>query len=142
MGIRLKDLSKLGYRDNVARSLAVAIVGKHCKHQSKEQIIKTLSDVLENPDTYKENETWGKLGEHLSPTLIEKKFTAYDLLDETLPYKTYGGKFIETLAKQQMNLAMRLPVSVAGALMPDAHATGPLTLAPVFFAVSIIFPAA
>ena len=57
MGIRLKDLSKLGYRDNVARSLAVAIVGKHCKHQSKEQIIKTLSDVLENPDTYKENET-------------------------------------------------------------------------------------
>lgn len=48
MGIRLKDLSKLGYRDNVARSLAVAIVGKHCKHQSKEQIIKTLSDVLEN----------------------------------------------------------------------------------------------
>ena len=47
MGIRLKDLSKLGYRDNVARSLAVAIVGKHCKHQSKEQIIKTLSDVLE-----------------------------------------------------------------------------------------------
>ena len=121
MGIRLKDLSKLGYRDNVARSLAVAIVGKHCKHQSKEQIIKTLSDVLENPDTYKENETWGKLAEHLSPTLIEKKFTAYDLLDETLPYKTYGGKFIETLAKQQMNLAMRLPVSVAGALMPDAH---------------------
>ena len=51
MGIRLKDLSKLGYRDNVARSLAVAIVGKHCKYQSKEQIIKTLSDVLENPDT-------------------------------------------------------------------------------------------
>ena len=86
MGIRLKDLSKLGYRDNVARSLAVAIVGKHCKHQSKEQIIKTLSDVLENPDTYKENETWGKLAEHLSPTLIEKKFTAYDLLDEPLPY--------------------------------------------------------
>ena len=125
MGIRLKDLSKLGYRDNVARSLAVAIVGKHCKHQSKEQIIKTLSDVLENPDTYKENETWGKLAERLSPTLIEKKFTAYDLLDEPLPYKTYGGKFIETLAKQQMNLAMRLPVSVAGALMPDAHA-GPL----------------
>ena len=83
MGIRLKDLSKLGYRDNVARSLAVAIVGKHCKHQSKEQIIKTLSDVLENPDTYKENETWGKLAEQLSPTLIEKKITAYDLLDET-----------------------------------------------------------
>ena len=28
MGIRLKDLSKLGYRDNVARSPVVDIVGK------------------------------------------------------------------------------------------------------------------
>lgn len=140
MGIRLKDLSKLGYRDNVARSLAVAIVGKHCKHQSKEQIIKTLSDVLENPDTYKENETWGKLAEHLSPTLIEKKFTAYDLLDEPLPYKTYGGKFIETLAKQQMNLAMRLPVSVAGALMPDAHAGYGLPIGGVLATDNAVIP--
>ena len=140
MGIRLKDLSKLGYRDNVARSLAVAIVGKHCKHQSKEQIIKTLSDVLKNPDTYKENETWGKLAEHLSPTLIEKKFTAYDLLDEPLPYKTYGSKFIETLAKQQMNLAMRLPVSVAGALMPDAHAGYGLPIGGVLATDNAVIP--
>ncbi|MDE6986672.1 MAG: RtcB family protein, partial [Bacteroides acidifaciens] len=47
MGIRLKDLSKLGYRDNVARSLVVDIVSKHCKHATKEQIEKTLSDILE-----------------------------------------------------------------------------------------------
>ena len=38
MGIRLKDLSKLGYRDNVARSLVVDIVSKHCKYDTKEQI--------------------------------------------------------------------------------------------------------
>ena len=31
MGIRLKDLSKLGYTNNVARSLAVAIVSKLTK---------------------------------------------------------------------------------------------------------------
>lgn len=48
--------------------------------------------------------------------------TPYDLLDEPLGYKTYGSKYIETLAKQQMNLAMRLPITLAGALMPDAHA--------------------
>ena len=52
-----------------------------------------------------------KLAERLSPTIIAKEFIAYDLLDEPLMYKTYGGKFIETLAKQQMNLAMRLPVT-------------------------------
>ena len=122
MGIRLKDLSKLGYRDNVARSLAVALVGKYCKHETKEQILAALGDILKNPEVYKNSEIWSKLAEHLSPVFIEKRLTPYDLLDEPLGYKTYGSKYIETLAKQQMNLAMRLPITLAGALMPDAHA--------------------
>src|SRR4028119_1765245 len=33
----------------------------------------------------------------------------------------YGGKDIEGLAKRQMELALRLPVAIQGALMPDAH---------------------
>ena len=47
MGIRLKDLSKLGYRDNVARSLVVDIVSKHCKYDTKEQIEMTESEYKE-----------------------------------------------------------------------------------------------
>lgn len=140
MGIRLKDLSKLGYRDNVARSLAVAIVGKHCKYDAKEQIMKILGDLFQHPEAYKDDEVWGKLAEHLSPTLIEKKFTIYDLLSEPLPYKTYGGKYIETLAKQQMNLAMRLPVAVAGALMPDAHAGYGLPIGGVLATDNVVIP--
>ena len=140
MGIRLKDLSKLGYRDNVARSLIVDIVGKHCKHDDSRQIIATLSDILDNPESYKNNEIWGKLAERLSPTILEKKFTAYDLLDEPLPYKTYGGKFIETIAKQQMNLAMRLPVTLGGALMPDAHAGYGLPIGGVLATDNVVIP--
>ena len=92
MGIRLKDLSKLGYRDNVARSLVVDIVSKHCKYNTKEQIEMKLSDILEHPESYKNNEIWNKLAERLSPTIVAKEFIAYDLLDEPLMYKTYGGK--------------------------------------------------
>ena len=92
MGIRLKDLSKLGYRDNVARSLVVDIVSKHCKYDTKEQIEMTLSDILEHPEFYKNNEIWNKLAERLSPTIIAKEFIAYDLLDEPLMYKTYGDR--------------------------------------------------
>lgn len=72
MGIRLKDLSKLGYRDNVARSLVVDIVGKYCKHDTKEQIAMTLSNILEHPESYKNNEIWSKLAERLSPTVLAK----------------------------------------------------------------------
>lgn len=87
MGIRLKDLSKLGYRDNVARSLVVDIVGKYCKHDTKEQIAMTLSNILEHPESYKNNEIWSKLAERLSPTVLAKEFVAYDLREDPLMYK-------------------------------------------------------
>jgi len=40
---------------------------------------------------------------------------------EAQPYQIYGAEAIETGALDQMKTAMRLPVTVAGALMPDAH---------------------
>jgi tRNA-splicing ligase RtcB len=38
-----------------------------------------------------------------------------------LPYKVWGNEYIEAESRAQMDTAMRLPISVAGALMPDAH---------------------
>ena len=103
--MRLKDLSKLGYTDNVARSLAVAVVSKYCKHESKEEILAQLADVLDNPENYKNSDVWGKLAERFSPTITERNFQVYELKELPLGYKIYGNKFIETTAKQQMELA-------------------------------------
>ncbi len=72
MAIRTKELSKLGYIDNVARSLAINIISKNCKHDSKEEITKLLCDLLANPEKYKDNEVWCKLAEHFAPTTYEK----------------------------------------------------------------------
>lgn len=38
-----------------------------------------------------------------------------------LPYATWGESLIDAGARGQMDAAMRLPIAVAGALMPDAH---------------------
>ncbi|MDR2954773.1 MAG: RtcB family protein [Prevotella sp.] len=140
MGIQPKELSKLGYTNNIARSLAINTISKHCKHNTKEDVITTLIDLLDNPERYKGDEIWGKLAEHFSPTLTGKQFTVYNLLDTPLSYKTYGGKFIESLAKQQMELAMRLPVTVAGALMPDAHAGYGLPIGGVLAVENAVIP--
>ncbi len=140
MGIQPKELSKLRYINNIARSLAINTISKYCKHDSKEQIIKILSDLLDNPEKYKGDEIWGKLAEHFSPTIIDKQFTVHNLSDTPLQYKTYGGKFIESLAKQQMELAMRLPVTVAGALMPDAHAGYGLPIGGVLAVENAVIP--
>lgn len=45
----------------------------------------------------------------------------FELRKEPLPYRIYGPEHIEAGALAQMETAMRLPVAVAGALMPDAH---------------------
>ena len=44
-----------------------------------------------------------------------------DLRTEPAPYKVWGKEHIEEGAFSQMVNAMRLPISVIGALMPDAH---------------------
>jgi len=140
MGIQPKELSKLGYTNNVARSLAINTISKYCKHDSKEQITFILSDLLINPDTYIDNQIWGKLAQHIAPKVVDKQFTVYNLHDEPLAFKIYGSKFIESLAKQQMNLAMRLPVTVAGALMPDAHAGYGLPIGGVLAVDNAVIP--
>ncbi|CCH01393.1 protein of unknown function UPF0027 [Fibrella aestuarina BUZ 2] len=47
--------------------------------------------------------------------------TAFGLREGPLPYAVFGRDFIEEGALKQMHTAASLPVSVAGALMPDAH---------------------
>jgi tRNA-splicing ligase RtcB (3'-phosphate/5'-hydroxy nucleic acid ligase) len=47
--------------------------------------------------------------------------TEFDLKAENVQYSIYGKEFIEEGALKQMNTAVSLPISVAGALMPDAH---------------------
>jgi tRNA-splicing ligase RtcB (3'-phosphate/5'-hydroxy nucleic acid ligase) len=43
------------------------------------------------------------------------------LRPEPLAYPIWGEAYIDEKSREQMNAAMLLPVSVAGALMPDAH---------------------
>lgn len=43
------------------------------------------------------------------------------LVENQIDYAIYGEEYIEEGARKQMDIAMKLPVSVAGALMPDAH---------------------
>jgi tRNA-splicing ligase RtcB len=44
-----------------------------------------------------------------------------EIRDTPIPYRVWGEQYIDPEARTQMDAAMRLPISVAGALMPDAH---------------------
>ena len=118
--IKPKELKRLGYTDNIARSMVTEIVAKHCKHTSEEEITATLQDLHKHPESYKDDNVWGKVAEVLSPSKAE--VSTYELRATSLPYAIYGAENIDQLAKSQMEMAMRLPVTVSGALMPDGCA--------------------
>ena len=118
--IKPKELNRLGYTDNIARSMVTEIVAKYCKHKSEEEIIATLQNLQKHPESYKEDNVWRKVAEILSPSKIE--VSTYELHATPLPYATYGQENIDQLAISQMEMAMRLPITVSGALMPDGCA--------------------
>ena len=118
--IKPKDLSKLGYTNDIARSMAIKLVAKYCKHQSLEEVILILQNIIQHPEKYKQDAVWGKLAEVLSPTKAE--VSTHELRDNPLPCIVYGADRIDELAKFQMEMAMRLPVTLSGALMPDGCA--------------------
>jgi tRNA-splicing ligase RtcB len=121
MGIlKPKELSKLGYTDNTARSIAVELIAKHCKHTTPDEIKNILMDIHERPQEYKNNQMWSKLAAVISSTEVE--VSHFNLRDTPIHYYIYGEDSIDELSKKQMEMAMRLPVTISGALMPDGCA--------------------
>jgi len=119
--LKTKELSKLGYTNDKARSLVITIVSKHFKHHTKSEIITLLINIKNKPEDYVNDEIVGKIAETFMDKIEKCNFQTHQLLQETSRLKIYGGKEIDASAKKQMSIAMSLPVCVQGALMPDAH---------------------
>lgn len=118
--LRGKDLIALGYPEGKAIGLAINMMLRHYKRESKTAVLILLKDVLENPEEYESDEVLGRIAAALrEPEQEEMKTIA--LANEPQDYLAFGQKGIEEGALKQMDTAMRLPVTAAGALMPDAH---------------------
>lgn len=118
---KTKELSKLGYTQDVARSLVINILSKHFKHHSKMALTTLLTGIKNNPEAYVSDALLGRIAATFITTEETCNYSTFELLQETGRLKIYGGKEVEHAAKKQMETAMSLPVTVQGALMPDAH---------------------
>ena len=119
--LKTKELNKIGYINDQARSLALNITAKYFKHHSKTDVVELLTNIKNNPEAYINDPVTGKIAATFLDREIEREFQTFSLLGETGRLKIYGGKEIEASARKQMELAMSLPVVIQGALMPDAH---------------------
>ena len=120
--LRQKDLLAIGYPKGKALGIAINVAIRYCKKQTKEAVLAQLKAVVEAPEQFREDAVFGKISaELLWEETAEETLEKIPLTTTPKNYKTYGLQHIDTGALRQMDIAMRLPVTVKGALMPDAH---------------------
>ena len=114
-----KEIRKLGYPEGRVIAVAISAMNRHYKNKSKEFKLQLLKELFENPSQYEKDETLGQVVFELRSKTEKNK--VHELNTHRIEYKVFGAADIEEGARHQMEIAMKLPVTVAGALMPDAH---------------------
>jgi tRNA-splicing ligase RtcB (3'-phosphate/5'-hydroxy nucleic acid ligase) len=122
-----KQIRAIGYQEGPVISVAMHAMSTHFKHHTEEEALQILKGVLASPADYLSNEKLVKIAEKLLSAAsseiprLEGLGEALSLNEKGVHYNVFGASQIEDGAIEQMEIASRLPVSVAGALMPDAH---------------------
>ncbi|MEZ5012865.1 MAG: RtcB family protein [Chitinophagales bacterium] len=115
-----KDLRKIGFPESRAIGVAIQVMHQYYKHSNEEDALNILKKVLADPDAFLEDGVLGKIAAAILDA-VRPKNEVIPLQKNRLPYAAYGLDHIEPGAINQMEIAMKLPVTVGGALMPDAH---------------------
>ena len=109
--------------------------------QSRSQVLVTLDRVREDPDAYLADSLLGALAaECVRLQQRNAPREADTLLPAPLDYRVWGREAIDEAALAQMDAAMRLPVTAAGALMPDAHVGYGLPIGGVLATEGVVIP--
>jgi tRNA-splicing ligase RtcB (3'-phosphate/5'-hydroxy nucleic acid ligase) len=134
-----KELRAIGYPEGPVISVAMNVMEKQYKHHKKEEALAALKNILAEPAMFIEDEKLSPIAKLLLP----KEKTGGNeiaLLNNGVHFNVFGAEYIEEGALQQMHAAAKLPVSIAGALMPDAHSGYGLPIGGVLATESAVIP--
>lgn len=116
-----KILKLRGWPDGKITGLAKAAAVVLAKTDNdQESVLLSLDLVRMMPGEYLNDPVLGDLARECLRRFPPEQ-ESEDLRDSPVPCRIWGAQQIEQGARSQMENALRLPVAVAGALMPDAH---------------------
>ena len=132
-----RELLKLGYKPGPVIGVAMDAIPQAERAMGLEAMERDLKALLVDPSAYANHP-------HLSPianALIDHNASQATYVEraEPAPYKVWG-EGLEAGALDQMKNAARLPVAVAGALMPDAHQGYGLPIGGVLATANAVIP--
>jgi len=99
-----------------------------------------LEAVRQNPGNFLADTLLADLAREILRKNKNNEPSVEDLRDAPLPFPIWGADNIDTEAIKQMENAMRLPVTVTGALMPDAHVGYGLPIGGVLATENVVIP--
>lgn len=134
-----KDLRAIHYPEGPVISIAMNIMEKNYKHEDKEDVMNILKAVLASPVEYANDAVLGLIAQQLLPKEVSEG-AEITLNEKGITYNIFGAEQIEQGALNQMNQAARLPIAVAGALMPDAHSGYGLPIGGVLATENAVIP--
>ncbi|MFT2721814.1 RtcB family protein [Deinococcus sp. A31D244] len=136
-----KHLVKLGLEKKAIALAQTAATQRETAGLTRDDILSELRAVQATPAAYTAGGVYAPLAaELLAQQAIIDARKGSDLRAQPLPYPTWGADLIDPGAHRQMDVAMRLPVSRAGALMPDAHVGYGLPIGGVLATENAVIP--
>lgn len=115
-----RDLRAIGFPESPVISVTIKVMEKLYRQKQKQEALEVLKQVLAEPAAFLTDENLHKIAEFLIPKPVTS-IAEIELRSFGVHFNVFGKQYIEEGAFSQMQQAVRLPVSVAGALMPDAH---------------------
>jgi tRNA-splicing ligase RtcB len=123
LNIKGEDLKNIGFPQGKAIGAAIVVIEKKFRKATRKEVLEQFAKVAASPLEYMKDETFGSVALALVEKTQKEEYegAVIPLKEKHDGYAVYGADHIEEGAIKQMEVAMTLPVTVAGALMPDAH---------------------
>lgn len=134
------ELLSIGYNQGNILGMALQLANGKYTEQPKDEVLALFKKLRDYPELFLDDEVLEELAQAMVEEAKGPKDGTIPLIKNPGEYKVYGHQYIEEGAKAQMDVAMKLPVTVAGALMPDAHQGYGLPIGGVLATKNAIIP--
>jgi tRNA-splicing ligase RtcB len=117
--LRINEIKKVGFQDGRVIQVIQDVMLRQLKDLNKKGKLHLLRRIYDHPEKFRDDPVLGIIATEVERSVSERCSPA--LKKQRSHYRIYGAEHIEQGAMEQMDTAMRLPIAVKGALMPDAH---------------------
>ena len=138
--IKGEELRSVGFPEGKAIGIAMKVIERNYEELNRGDVLALLAGVVQDPEKFLNDDILGSIAKVLIVDPMQNEFPVIPLKEFGEAYSIFGPENIEQGAIDQMEVAMKLPVTVAGALMPDAHQGYGLPIGGVLATKNAIIP--